>query len=85
MLGSQGLVRLRHRRPTDAPSNNKKIDHTVRRIIKCALTNDKPYIRELVGDFASMSALHIELFMAEARAEAERVKRKAVLLLAAIN
>ena len=49
----------------------------------CALTNDKPYIRGLVGDFASMSALHIELFMAEARAEAERVKRKAVLLLAA--
>ena len=49
----------------------------------CALTNDKPYIRELVGDLASLSALHIELFMAEARAEAERVKRKAALLLAA--
>lgn len=49
----------------------------------CALTTDKPYIRGLVGDLASMSALHIELFMAEARVEAERVKRKAVLFLAA--
>ena len=49
----------------------------------CALTTDKPYIRGLVGDLASMSALHIELFMAEARVETERVKRKAVLFLAA--
>ena len=49
----------------------------------CALTTNKPYIRGLVGDLASMSALHLELFMAEARIEAERVKRKAVLLLAA--
>ena len=56
---------------------------SLKQLAWCALSNDKPYIRGLVGDLASMSALHVELFMAEARAEAARVKRKAVLLLAA--
>jgi len=49
-----------------------------------ALTNDKPYIRGLVADLGSMGKLHAELFMSEARAEGERIKRKIVLLIAAL-
>ena len=48
-----------------------------------ALTSDKLYMRGLIADFGSMSRLHIELFMAEARAESARIKRKMLLLIAA--
>ena len=47
-----------------------------------AVMNDRPYVKELAGDFASLSALHVELFMVEARAEATRLKRRALLLFA---
>ena len=45
-----------------------------------ALMNDKPYVKALIGDFSNMSRLHIELFIAEARIERDRLKRKALLL-----
>ncbi len=47
-----------------------------------ALMNDKPYMKGLIGDLSNMSRLHIELFIAEARIERERLKRKAILLCA---
>ena len=45
-----------------------------------ALMDDKPYVKGLIGDLSNMSRLHIELFIAEARIERERLKRKALLL-----
>lgn len=50
-----------------------------------ALTSDKLYMRGLVADLGSMSRLHVELFMAEARAESARIKRKMLLLIAALG
>ncbi len=48
-----------------------------------ALTDDRPYVKSLIGDLAGMSKLHVELFVAEARVEKARLKRKAAMLIAA--
>jgi uncharacterized membrane protein YqjE len=48
-----------------------------------ALTDDRPYVKGLIGDLAGMSKLHIELFVAEAREEKARLKRKLMMLAAA--
>lgn len=48
-----------------------------------ALTDDRPYIKGLIGDLAGMSKLHLELLMAEARVEKVRLTRKATMLIAA--
>jgi uncharacterized membrane protein YqjE len=48
-----------------------------------ALTDERPYVKGLIGDLAGMSRLHIELFIAEARLEKARLKRKAMLLVSA--
>ena len=48
-----------------------------------ALTQDKAFVKALLGDIAGMSKLHLELFMAEARVEGLRLKRKIFLLAAA--
>jgi uncharacterized membrane protein YqjE len=48
-----------------------------------ALTDDRPYVKGLIGDLAGMSKLHVELFIAEAQIEKARLKRKAVLLISA--
>jgi uncharacterized membrane protein YqjE len=45
-----------------------------------ALTDDRPYVKSLVGDLAGMSKLHLELFVAEARVEKARLKRKVMML-----
>ena len=48
-----------------------------------ALTDDRPYVKGLIGDLASMSKLHIELFIAEANVEKARLKHKLLLMIAA--
>ena len=48
-----------------------------------ALTDDRPYVKGLLGDLAGMSKLHLELFIAEAKVEKARLKRKVVMLAAA--
>jgi uncharacterized membrane protein YqjE len=48
-----------------------------------ALTDDRPYVKGLLGDLAGMSKLHLELFVAEAKVEKARLKRKVVMLAAA--
>lgn len=48
-----------------------------------ALTHDRPHVKSLIGDLAGMSKLHVELFVAEARVEKARLKRKAAMLIAA--
>ena len=48
-----------------------------------ALTADRPYVKGLIGDLAGMSKLHLELFVAEAKVEKARLKRKVMMLAAA--
>lgn len=48
-----------------------------------ALTDDRPYVKSLIGDLAGLSKLHIQLFIAEAQLEKARLKRKALLLIGA--
>jgi len=48
-----------------------------------AITDRRPYIKDIVGDIAGMSRLHVELFIAEALVEKARLKHKAILSLVA--
>ena len=45
-----------------------------------ALTDDRGYVKGLIGDLAGMSKLHLELFVAEARIEKARLQRKVLML-----
>lgn len=43
------------------------------------MTDNRPFIKDVVSGVAGMSRLHVELFIAEAKLEKARLQRKAVL------
>ena len=55
----------------------------IMQLAAAAMNRDQPQMKALVGDVATIGRLHLDLFVMEARAEHERLKRKLLLLVGA--